>query len=306
MSHLPTDRPSLLVVLLDLTKVRITVAVTLTTAMGYILFSRYLEIAMAGVVAGMFLLACGSAALNQWQDAAIDARMERTRRRPIPAGFIDPTTALFLSILLMLIGLYILTVTGRQPQTLLALSGLAVTWYNGVYTYLKRWSAFAAVPGALIGAIPPVVGYVAAGGSPTDDRIILPALLLFIWQVPHFWLLLLLIGGQYAGAGQPTLTQLFSPRQLRRVTFMWVLAAAGAGAVFPAMFPTAAGLPWSLGMLLASAWLAVKSITLLYPGQDERVAFRKVFLCINVFALAMVVCLIGGAFLTSTLGHPIR
>lgn len=295
MNQLPTDHPGLLRVLLDLTKVRITVAVTLTTAMGYILFSRYFEAEMVGVAAGMFLLACGSAALNQWQDAALDARMDRTRRRPIPAGLIDPTVALFASVLLMLVGLYMLTSTGRQPGTLLVLGGLAVIWYNGVYTYLKRRSAFAAVPGALIGAIPPMMGYVAAGGSPVDERIVLPAFLLFIWQVPHFWLLLLLIGRQYAQAGLPTLTQRFSPTQLRRVTFMWVLAAAGAGAGFPAMSPTSTSLPWNLGMVLVSVWLAFKATALLYPGRDQAVTFRKVFLCVNVFALVMVLCLIAGA-----------
>ncbi len=164
-----------------------------------------------------------------------------------------------------------------------------------LYTYLKRVTAFAAVPGAVIGAIPPVVGYVAAGGSPTDGRILLPAFLLGIWQVPHFWLLLLLIGEQYARAGLPTLTRVFAPLQLRRVTFMWVLAAAVAGAVFPVVMQGFIRLPWSLLIVAVSIWLGVGGATLLYPGRDERTAFRKVFIRINLFALIVVFCLVADA-----------
>jgi len=289
------DRLGFLRVLAELSKVRITAFVTLTTAMGYLLFARRFESGLILAVAGMFLLACGSAALNQWQDADIDARMERTHRRPIPAGHINPTAALFLAVLLMLVGLFVLTSIGRQSGTLAVLSGLAVIWYNGLYTYLKRWSAFAAVPGAIIGAIPPVVGYAAAGGAPTDERILLAAMFMFIWQVPHFWLLLLMVGDQYEKAGLPTLTQLFTSAQVRRITFMWVLAAAAAGAILPALPSGLVGLPWNLLMVIVSVWLAIKATVLLFPPPEESMPFRRIFLQINVFALTMVVCLAASA-----------
>jgi protoheme IX farnesyltransferase len=291
------DRLGFLRVLAELSKVRITAFVTLTTAMGYLLFARRFESGLILAAAGMFLLACGSAALNQWQEADIDARMERTRRRPIPAGHINPTAALFLAVLLMLVGLFVLTSIGQQSETLLVLSGLAVIWYNGLYTYLKRWSAFAAVPGAIIGAIPPVVGYAAAGGAPTDERILLAAMFMFIWQVPHFWLLLLMVGDQYEKAGLPTLTQLFTSAQVRRITFMWVLAAAAAGAILPALPSGLVGLPWNLLMVIVSVWLAIKATVLLFPPPEESMPFRRIFLQINVFALTMVVCLAASAVL---------
>ena len=69
----------------------------------------------------------------------------------------------------------------------------ALIWYNGIYTPLKRKTAFAVVPGSVIGAIPPMVGYVAAGGSALDPQILAFAFFMFMWQIPHFWLLIMKI-----------------------------------------------------------------------------------------------------------------
>lgn len=294
MSPFPPGWRGTLRALVELAKVRITVAVTLTTALGYVLHTGSLDAPLAGVLAGMFLLAGGSAALNQWQEAHLDARMNRTRHRPIPAGAIDPTLALFGSTILGLLGLFLLTTFGRQNAAVLALCAGTVLWYNGLYTYLKRRSAFAAVPGAVIGGIPPLVGYVAAGGPLLDHRILPVMLFMFVWQVPHFWLLLLRVGDQYARADLPSLTHIFSPAQLRRVTFMWVLAAAAAGMTLPAVSPATVTLPWNLIIVLASAWLAIKATALLRSATDTA-PYRRAFVDINLFALIVIASLLANA-----------
>ena len=191
----------------ELAKPSVTLAVTLTTVTGYLLASGCLVASMWIPVLGVFVLAAGSAALNQWQERDIDARMPRTRHRPIPSGRIEPTTALFVAIVMMLAGLTLLTSAGRSELLLLALGGFALVWYNGVYTYLKRLTAFAVVPGALIGSVPPCIGYVAAGGDLHDPELLLVAMFFFIWQIPHFWLLMLIMGDEYEAAGLPSLTQ---------------------------------------------------------------------------------------------------
>ena len=145
------SRTGLLGVILELTKARITAAVTLTTATGYFLAARRLEADMYLPLLGVFILASGSAALNQWQERRLDGRMKRTRGRPIPAGSIEPNWALFLAGLLILVGLYLLASIKGAPRTPIALGGVALLWYNGVYTHLKRITAFAVVPGALRG-----------------------------------------------------------------------------------------------------------------------------------------------------------
>ncbi len=282
-----------LLLLMTLTRLRITIAVTLTTATGYILGAGCVDLGMWLAVLGVFLLASGSSALNQCQDARIDARMERTRQRPLPAGLIDLPTAIFVAIVLMLAGMYVLASIGRNTELLLALGGLAIFWYNGVYTYLKRLTAFAVIPGALIGAIPPVIGYIAAGGSLASTTVLLVGTFFFVWQIPHFWLLLLMCGNQYSAAGLPVLTQIFSPGQLLRVTFMWLIATAAAGLVFPTMAHGDMALPWNLGLVIASFWLMAKAIGVLRPPAraDGKPPFRRAFMQVNAYALAVMVCL---------------
>ena len=209
-----TRSSSWLSLLAQLTKARITVFVMLTAATGYIVAAGRLEWVMLLPLAGVYLLAAGASALNQVQEARTDGLMPRTMGRPIPSGRIDRSTALFVAGLMILLGLFCLASVGRNTVTLLYQGVFAVLWYNGVYTGLKRVTAFAVVPGALIGSIPPLIGYTAAGGLPTDPLILLVAAFLFIWQVPHFWLLLLMWGDQYGQAGMPTLTRVFSRMQL--------------------------------------------------------------------------------------------
>jgi heme o synthase len=295
--------PALLSTLLELTRVRVTVAVTFTTATGYFLAARppYWNIWLP--VLGVFLLASGASALNQCQDAALDARMNRTRRRPIPAGHVNISTALFVAVLLIMLGFATLaSIEDADLHALLALGAFAVLWYNGIYTYLKRVTAFAVVPGALIGAIPPLIGYVAAGGWLTAPLILLVGTFFFIWQIPHFWLLLLLFGKQYSDAGLPSLSALFAPPQLARVTFVWVLATAVSGLIFPAFGRDEMSLPWSLGIVLGSLWLGYKALALLNPAaakdahaddaaDEDTARYRRAFMQINVYALLIMLCL---------------
>lgn len=282
---------------LELTKLRITAAVTLTTATGYLLAARRLEWAIWLPLLGMFVLASGSAALNQWQERDIDARMRRTRDRPIPSGRIDPASALFVSVLLILVGFYCLSCVTASARVLLILGGVGVVWYNGVYTYLKRVTAFAVVPGAVIGAIPPCIGYVSAGGSLYDPGILLVALFFFLWQIPHFWLLLLMVGGEYRMAGLPSVTDKLTQAQLARITFMWLLATAASALAFPALSHVDMRLPWSLVLVAASLWLAAKATRILRAvnGSDAGPAVRRAFWQVNVFALLVMVCLSMGA-----------
>lgn len=307
MSYATSAKPSGLRILAELTRVKITVAVTLTTATGCILASGRVDSTMWLTVLGVFLLASGSSALNQIQERRIDARMERTRSRPLPSGAIDVSTVLFISILLMLVGLFVVTSVGRNTTMLLVLGGFAVVWYNGVYTYLKRITAFAVVPGALIGAVPPVIGYVAAGGNLDNPLILLVAAFFFIWQIPHFWLLMLMFGGQYSEAGLPVLTRVFSQRQLLRITFMWLVATSASGLVFPAMARNAIALPWSLAMVAASLWMAAKAVALLRLPADakKRPALSLAFMQINAYALTIMVCLSLNALLAGSHEAPL-
>jgi protoheme IX farnesyltransferase len=279
--------------LLELTKARLTAMVTLSAATGYVLHARRLETGLLLPVLGLFLLAAGSAALNEVQEAPLDARMPRTRNRPVPSGRLRPATALYVAGILLLSGAFALASLERNAGAALALGLFSVAWYNGVYTYLKRVTAFAAVPGALVGALPPVIGFVAAGGDPVDPLILLVASFFFIWQVPHFWLLLILWGEEVGAAGRPSLGRVFDAAQLRRVTFVWMLAAAAGAAVLAALARGRVGIPAGVVLVVLAAGMAGGAFPVLRPPPpaDPDGPYRRAFVRINLFVLGILLVL---------------
>jgi len=157
---------------------------------GYLCHPERTEAGPGLVLAlGVWFLTAGASALNQAQEREIDARMSRTCMRPLATGRLSLPAGLGISLGLLGFGLMILAATGSTRVVLLGL--FAVIWYNGVYTPLKRITPFAVLPGALCGALPPVMGWVLAGGAMFDYPIMLLCAVIVLWQVPHFWLLAL-------------------------------------------------------------------------------------------------------------------
>jgi protoheme IX farnesyltransferase len=169
-------------------------------------------------------MACGASAINHYQERSTDALMARTAGRPIPQGRIRPHCALNFALILISSGCAFLLSSGAIAPPLLGL--FAVLWYNGCYTWLKSRTAFAVIPGALVGAIPPAIGWIAGGGNPLDPRLAVISLFFFMWQVPHFLIHLLAFGKEYEKAGIPSLAAVFTGTQLARLTFQWILATA--------------------------------------------------------------------------------
>jgi protoheme IX farnesyltransferase len=170
------------------------------------------------------------------------------------------------------------------------LGALALAWYNGFYTPLKRISAFAVVPGSLIGALPPAIGWTAAGGSVADPSVLALAFVFFIWQVPHFWLLVGLHAEGYEEAGYPTLVSLFGRPRLSRLTFTWTCGTAAACGLLP-FFRVLVSWPAQTMLALGAIWLIAGSLPLLRPDQDAPL-YRRVFMNINLFALVLTAAVI--------------
>jgi protoheme IX farnesyltransferase len=288
-----TRRGISLRVAMELTKFWIAFLSSLSAATGYVVFSHRVNLGLATGFLGVLLLAMGACAMNEFQDRDIDARMERTRRRPIPAGTVKPVTAVAAAALLAAGGFLLLLWAHNLAAALIGL--LAIVWYNGVYTYLKRVWAFAVVPGALIGALPPAIGWVAAGGEPLNPQVFALCFFFFIWQVPHFWLLLFKFGNDYSKAGLPSLTELFSPHRLASLTFVWMLATAASSLLLPIYRLTSSS--WtSLGLVVCGLWLAWGATKLVrgrLEPQIPRLAFRR----INLYALCVMALLMADALL---------
>ena len=280
--HAP-HAPPFVKVLADLTKIRISAMSTLTAAAGYSAYARGLDRGVLMASLGTLFFAMGASALNEVQEREYDALMARTKNRPLPTGALTASSATLIAIALAGAGFATLLAGGGLTAACLGL--LAMVWYNGVYTPLKRVTAFAAIPGSLIGALPPAIGWAAAGGSPLDPAILALCSVFFIWQVPHFWLLLFIYGEDYERAGYPTMSRRFTAAQLSRLTFTWMCATSASCAMVP-LFGAVVSLPATALLVASAAWLVGMSVPLVRTTGAP--PFRRAFLHINIFALLVL------------------
>jgi protoheme IX farnesyltransferase len=182
---------------LELTKPRITALILVCAAVGFLFGSRspFGFLALLHVLLGTALMASGTSALNQWWEADSDARMHRTRQRPIPAGRMKRSHALVFGVALSFIGFIWLWLGTNALAAMLGLFTLLT--YLFLYTPLKTVSAASTTIGAVPGAMPPLIGFAAASGSLTLKALAL-FLILFVWQFPHFYAIAWMYREDYA------------------------------------------------------------------------------------------------------------
>ncbi len=271
-------------ILLELTKFKISLFSSLTVSVGYILATGSLAMEIFIPIFGILFLACGSSSLNLYQERNTDKLMKRTKGRPIPSGRIEAGKVLTISILLCFLGLLILFLGTNQTAFLLGL--FALLWYNGVYTNLKKVTAFAVVPGSLIGSIPPAIGWCAGGESLAAPQIWPVLFFFFIWQIPHFWLLILLYGEQYENSGLPSMTKLFSVRQIKRLIFIWVIATAVTCTLFP-FFGLVKFSIINIALYGLAIWLIYES-SRMFGVNAHKYSPGSGFRVINIYALLVI------------------
>jgi len=282
--------------ILELGKFTISIPVALTGFLGYFLHSPVLELESLLVAFGVFLLSMGSGAINQIQERKTDARMERTAGRPIPSGTIKLKHAILIAICFSLAGITVLMLFGSGLAAGLGIFTLA--WYNLVYTPLKRLTAFAVFPGALIGALPPLIGWTAAGGVPWDLEILTVAFLLFVGQMPHYWLLLLKVGDQFREAGLPVITSLLEPRQIRNLSFIWI-AATGVIVLMLPVTPILESRAVSTALIILTIVFIIKMFKLSYRGNLMQ-HWKKAFITVNLFYLLIILALLVNKIVLTT------
>jgi heme o synthase len=194
------DRRQVAADFVALTKPRVVLMVLVTTLMGYDVAltgpADYLR--MIHLLIGSLLAAGGTLALNQYRERDLDARMDRTRARPLPAGRLQPLEAWLFGVALTLVGTAYLA---ALVNPLVALVTLATTiLYLFAYTPLKRRTPLCTLVGAVAGALPPVAGWAAARGDVAPGAWVLFAIL-FLWQLPHTLAIARLYRDDYARAG---------------------------------------------------------------------------------------------------------
>jgi protoheme IX farnesyltransferase len=185
---------------LELAKPRVVLMVLITAFVGFYVGSEnipnYLQLAQT--LFGTALAAGGTLALNQYMERDTDAVMERTRRRPLPDGRLQPHEAVYFGVITTLAGLLYLALTVNVWSA--TVTAFITISYLLLYTPLKRRSSLCMLVGAVPGALPPVIGWVAARGALEVDAWVLFAIL-FLWQVPHTLAIASLYREDYARAG---------------------------------------------------------------------------------------------------------
>lgn len=189
---------------LALTKPRVTLMVLLTMMFGFYLGARgeMNWVLLLHALLGTALVAGGTSALNQYLERDLDAKMQRTKNRPLPTGRLEPNAALAFGVAISIYGLVHLIVFVNLLTALLA--GLTLASYVFLYTPLKTRSAISTIVGAVPGALPPMGGWAAARGELGIEAWVLFAIL-FIWQLPHFLAIAWIYREDYARGGFPML-----------------------------------------------------------------------------------------------------
>jgi heme o synthase len=265
---------------LSFIRFKVSIAVTFSAVTAFVICQGSISLQDILPLSGIFLLAAGASGLNQYQEKEYDARMSRTMKRPIPANNIKPATASLIAFLFIIAGLFFIAV-GEHWLTLL-LGIVNIFWYNGVYTWLKKRTAFAVVPGALTGAIPVLMGWTAAGGYLFHPLPLFLAFFIFLWQVPHFWFLALLYEEDYRNAGFPTLSNLFSVFQMNKIIFAWLLAAS-LSSLLMILFGIVISDAIAVIIIALNIILLFLSGFYLFISRISR--FRLLFMMVNIFML---------------------
>ena len=289
-SHVTVD-PGIRRDLAVLMKVRLNFFVLITALFGFLLAARGTSLdgwLLIHMLVGVAAAAFGSSAFNQLMEVDLDARMKRTADRPLPSRRMDPLAAFGIGWVLAAIGIIHLAVKVGDLPAYLTASTVAI--YVFIYTPLKRISSLNTLIGAIPGAIPPVIGWVAAGGHLSGWQPWFLFGLLFLWQLPHFIAINWLCREEYESVGYKMWSNGdVTGKTSGRLSALWAIILGGFSFI-PAM-QGFANLVWSFGGPFLAFLMA--GLALRFAGDGTRESARRLFLFTLLYLpLALVLLLI--------------
>jgi len=270
-----------------LLKPRVMSLVVFTGIAGMALAPGTLHPVLACVAVLCIAVGSGAAgAINMWYERDIDAVMRRTRARPLPAGRMEPETALAFGVVLAVASVMLMGLAVNWAAA--ALLAAAIGFYVFIYTmWLKRRTPQNIVIGGAAGAFPPMIGWAAVTGDVGLGGLILFAMI-FMWTPPHFWALALYKSDEYAAAGVPMLPVVSGEAETRRQILFYALALVPV-TVMPSLFGLAS---WSYGaaaLALGAVFIAgAVAVLSRAPRAPQRLFGFSIFYLFLLFALLMV------------------
>ncbi len=271
MKHLLKD-------FIRITKFGIVIFVLLTASAGYFLSLNEISIFSTEIflffLVGLYLVSSGSFVLNQSQEWRLDQKMERTKRRPIARGSLSPLQGYVLAFTMIVFGGFLLFLL-KPLTSFLAL--LTVFLYNVFYTlFWKKRLSHGAVFGAIPGALPPVIGYSLSNNNLFSTECVYLFLLMFLWQMPHFWSLAIRYKEDYNQAGVPVLPVIYGFQKTIYEMGFYMLAYVGLALISPLFLR--AGLMY----IFLLCPLVLKIIYEFYHYLNHQTKWLRFFLWINL------------------------
>ncbi|MCD8739017.1 protoheme IX farnesyltransferase [Mucilaginibacter roseus] len=287
----------------QLIKFRLTISVTFSCSMTYLIGLKYLNSgdtltgfdwgAWFNLVFGGFLVTAAAGCLNEVIEVKTDALMDRTRNRPLPAGRLTTGQGLVIAMIMSLAGTKILS---SISLVIGLLSFVSILVYAFIYTPLKSRTRFAVLVGAFPGAFPPLIGYLAAvHQNPVLHRenILLGVIVFlfqFIWQFPHFWAIAWSAYNDYSKAGIYLLPDRKQSRKSAVIIFISALALILVG-ISPGLFGILSA--WAVGVIfmlgLVFLWSAAKLILEPSRNNARQLMFNSLFY-LPAFHLVLLFC----------------
>lgn len=257
--------------LLMLTKPIVVVLLLVTTYAGMVIGAQAWPSASLTfwTLLGGFLAAGGSGAINQYIDREDDTKMQRTQKRPIPAGRLTPAEGLAFGVGIALASFFLLTAFVNFLAALLSLAG--IFYYVLLYSiFLKKTTVQNIVIGGGAGAIPPLVGWAAATGSLNVPSLLLFAII-FMWTPPHFWALALVRRSDYARAGVPMLPVVRGEKETRWQILIYTVELVGLTLLLPVF--GLGGSVYLIGAVALGGWL-LSAAWKVWKQEGNKVAWK--------------------------------
>jgi heme o synthase len=264
----------------ELTKPRIAVMVLFTVAIGYVLGTTTVNartsaggnsLILFHVMFGTALIAAGANTLNQWLERRSDSLMRRTMNRPLPSGRLQSMEVLLFGVILSVVGIGYLILTIPNWVTPIVAT-ITLLSYVLIYTPLKTVTTFNTIVGAVPGALPPLIGWCAATGSITSQGWAL-FLVLFFWQLPHFYAIAWMYRQDYANGGLRMLPMLDKSGRLTGFSMVLSCAMLVAVSLIP-VFMKYTSVMYLLGALLLGIWFFASTVKFYQLRTDHQA--RKV------------------------------
>ena len=263
---------------LQLSKARIVAMVLITTAAGFAMAASHDWMLLVNTLVGTALVAAGTNALNQYVEREHDAKMRRTRLRPLPDGRISPRAALLFSSAISIIGTVYLGLAVNWLTA--ALGAFTLTSYIFVYTPLKRVSTICTLIGALPGAIPPLMGWTAATGHLGTPGWIAFAIV-FLWQLPHFMAISWIYREDYGRAGFAMLAVRDADgRATARQAILYSVLLVAVSAM--------------VGLFAVVASAALLAMSIVFAASRTTRNARRLFMTSNLYLIAAMILLVLG------------